>query len=200
MTLYAKRQRFEKLSNKMGIIFSKVGLSPNQWTLLTLVPTIIALYFLVKEAFLFAAVFFIVAAFVDLIDGSVARVMGKVTKLGAYLDTIIDRYVEGIILFGLLFASLPGFIIPVYGWIFLFFFGGMMTTYAKSAAKEKDLVEKELNGGLLERAERLFLLFIGILLAAYTPLFLTVVIALLAVLSNISALQRIWKATRVSKI
>jgi len=200
MTLYAKRQRFEKLSNKMGIIFSKVGLSPNQWTLLTLVPTIIALYFLVKEAFLFAAVFFIVAAFVDLIDGSVARVMGKVTKLGAYLDTIIDRYVEGIILFGLLFASLPGFIIPAYGWIFLFFFGGMMTTYAKSAAKEKDLVEKELNGGLLERAERLFLLFIGILLAAHTPLFLTVVIALLAVLSNISALQRIWKATRVSKI
>jgi hypothetical protein len=71
-----------------------------------------------------------------------------------------------------------------------------MTTYAKSAAKEKGVVYQELKGGLLERAERMIILFIGILLASVQPLFLTYVIIILAVLSNISALQRIWAAAR----
>lgn len=196
MTLYKRRERFSRLSVKIGIGFSRLGLSPNQWTLFTLVPTFIALWFLVKEQFLWAALFFIIAAFVDLVDGSVARVTGRVTKLGAYLDTVIDRYVEGIIVFGLLFASLPDLWLPIYAWIFIYFFGGLMTTYVKAAAKEKELVGKELKGGLLERAERLIILFIGILLAYFDPFYLTYVIVILAVLTNISALQRIWIASR----
>ena len=196
MTLYKNRQKFSGFSENIGKAFSKLGLSPNQWTLFTLVPTFIALYFLVKESFLFAGVFFIVSSFFDLIDGAVARVDGKVSKMGAYLDTIIDRYVEGIIIFGLLFASLPnliisGFAIPIQTLIFIYFFGSMMTTYSKAAAKEKELSEKEIKGGILERAERLIILFVGILLACYNPLYLTYVIALLAVLTNVSAIQRI---------
>ena len=201
MVLFKNRQKFAGFSVKVGILFSKVGLSPNQWTLLTLVPTFVALYFLVKESFLLAAIFFIAASFIDLIDGSVARVTGRVTKLGAYLDTIVDRYVEGLIIFGLLFASLPNlvvsnFTIPLSALVFIFFFGSAMTTYSKAAAKEKELTEKEIKGGILERAERLILLFIGILLAIYNPLYLTYVIGILAVLSNITAIQRIWIACR----
>ena len=71
-----------------------------------------------------------------MVDGAVARVTKTASKFGAYLDTIVDRYVEAIIAFGLLFAALPGFYIPAYAWIFLYLFGGMMTTYAKAAAKE----------------------------------------------------------------
>jgi archaetidylinositol phosphate synthase len=144
MTLYERREKFAGLSVKVGIAFSKLGLSPNQWTLLSIVPVSVAFYYLMNEEFLVAAVFFIISSFLDLVDGSVARVTGRVTKLGAYLDTIVDRYVEAIILFGLLFASLPDLFIPVYAWIFIYFFGGVMTTYAKAAAREKDLVEKEL--------------------------------------------------------
>lgn len=197
--LYKQRERFNRISIKVGIIFSKFGLSPNQWTLLTLLPTFFALYFLVNEQFLFSAAFFIVASFIDLIDGSVARVTGSVTKLGAYLDTIMDRYVEGIIILGLLFVTVPSAYFPFYFWLFLYFFGGMMTTYAKAAAKEKELVEKELRGGLLERAERLSLLFLGILLANFDKIYLSYIIVLLAILTNISALQRIFIATRMSK-
>ena len=196
MTLYKKRERFSGFSVKIGIAFAKLRLSPNQWTLFSLIPILIALYFLIREQFLWAALFFIISSFLDLVDGSVARVTGQVTKLGAYLDTIVDRYVEGIIIFGLLFASLPNWVFPVQAWIFLYFFGSLMTTYAKAAAREKDLVEKELKGGLLERAERLIILFIGILLASYGRIYLTWVLVILAVLTNISALQRIWMAAR----
>jgi len=196
MTLYKKRERFRGVSAKLGRAFSKLGLSPNQWTALTLVFAVITMYFLVEKNFLLAALFLLITAFIDIIDGSVARVTGKATKLGAYFDTIADRYVETIIIFGLLFASLPNFFIPVYAWVFLYFFGSLMTTYAKSAASEKGLVKKELSGGLLERADRMVLLFIGLLLALLNPLYLTYIIILLAVLTNISALQRIGSAVK----
>jgi archaetidylinositol phosphate synthase len=196
MTLYKKRQRFEKLSVKTGIVFSRLGLSANQWTGLTLIPTFIALYFLVKADFIPASLFFILSAFFDLIDGSVARVTGTASKLGAYLDTIMDRYVEFLIVLGLLFVALPDIFLPVRVWIFLYLFGSMMTTYSKAAAKEKGLVEDELKGGALERAERLIILFIGILLASVDTVFLSYILMVLAVLTNLSALQRIWSAVR----
>jgi len=192
MTLYKMRERFSGLSIRIGTAFSRLGLSPNQWTVISLVPAILAVYFLVYQNFIAAALLFLFSVFLDIVDGSVARVTGRVTMFGAYLDTIVDRYVEAIIIFGLLFASLPGFYLPVQAWLFLYFFGSMITTYAKSAAKEKDIVVREIRGGLLERAERMIILFIGILIASVNPLYLTYIVVLLAVLTNISALQRIY--------
>ncbi len=198
--LYKNRARFDKLSTKIGILFSKLPLTPNQWTVLSLLPALIALYFLSQSEFILAGAFFIVSAFLDMVDGAVARVREQSTKFGAYLDTIVDRYVEAIIVFGLLFVALPEFIVPAVAWIFLYLFGAMMTTYAKAAAKEKEIVQgQELKGGLLERAERLIILFVGILSASFNPLYLTYVLAALAILTNISALQRIRIAMKFKK-
>ncbi len=194
MAMYAARERFQNLSIKIGIVFSKVGLSPNQWTMISILPVLVAVYFLYYQEFIIAALLFMVSSFLDLVDGSVARVTGRVSRLGAYLDTVVDRYVEGIIIIGLVFVSLPPFLVDARVWIMIFFFGGMMTTYVKAAAKEKELVTRELKGGLLERAERLIILFIGILLASVDMMFLTYVLVLLAILTNITALQRMWKA------
>lgn len=201
--LYAARQRFEKLSIKIGIAFSKIPLTPNQWTILSLLPAIISAYFLAKEYFLAAAALFIVSGFLDLVDGSVARVTGKVSRFGAYLDTIVDRYVEALIIFALLFVALPdpNFFIPIQAWLFAYFFGAMMTTYAKAAAKEKEIVKEgqELKGGILERAERIIILFAGIILAYVNPAYLSIAVIALAVLANLSALQRILRVRKMTK-
>ena len=202
MSLYKRREKFNGLSIKVGTLFAKVGMSPNQWTLLTLIPAIIAAYMLTLDQFIVSAILFIIAAFIDMIDGAVARVTGKASLFGAYLDTLIDRYVEAIIIFGLLLASLPslnyaGISISATIWIFIYFFGSTMTTYAKAAAKEKGLVEKELNGGILERADRLILLFVGMVLAQFDPFFLTFIIAVLAILSNVTVIQRIRIASKM---
>ncbi len=79
MTLYERRERFHGFSVKIGIAFAKLRLSPNQWTVLALVPVLAAFYMLAREQFLWAALFFIVAGFIDMIDGAVARV----SSLGA---------------------------------------------------------------------------------------------------------------------
>ncbi|MFH1978558.1 MAG: CDP-alcohol phosphatidyltransferase family protein [Candidatus Aenigmatarchaeota archaeon] len=195
MTLYKKRKKFDSHSKKLGSFFSKFGLSPNQWTMVGFIPAIITAYFLYVGSLSLAALFFIITIVVDVIDGSVARHMGKSTKLGAYLDTVVDRYVELIIIIGLLFVSMPVILLPMYAWIFLFLFGSMMTTYVKAAAVEKGLTTKEIKGGLLERTDRMVILLIGLLLGIVNPLYLSYVIILLAILTNISALQRFSIAT-----
>lgn len=191
MALYKRRKKFGGFSVAVGRAFGVLKLHPNGWTILSILPALAAAYYLINEQFLIAAGLFIVAAFLDLVDGSVARVTGRVSVFGAYLDTVVDRYVEGIIVFSLLFAALPEFYIPTSGWIVLYLFGGLMTTYVKAAAKEKDLVKKEIKGGILERAERMIVLFAGIVLAYFNPLYLTYVLVLLAVLANVTVIQRI---------
>ena len=145
-----------------------------------------------------AAVFFLLAVFFDFIDGAVARFENKATKIGAYLDTICDRYVEGIILFGFLFLSLPKFGgLEAKIWIFLALFGSLMTTYAKAAAKEKELlVEEELPKGWLGRPERAILIFLSLILGIFNFSLMIYPLVILALLSNISALQRIFHNLR----
>ena len=159
--LEEKREKFKWLETKTGEIFSKLRLSPNQLTFNSLIFILFAFWFLVTQNLILALTFFTIATFLDLVDGAVARFLKMETKKGAYLDTICDRYVEGIILLGLLFLPLKGFLfLTADVWIFLAFFGSLMTTYSKAAAKEKELVQTELKRGFLGRAERVILIFI----------------------------------------
>jgi phosphatidylglycerophosphate synthase len=196
--LYEHWDRFYKVDLKIGGLFSWIPLTPNQWTFLGLFPAIISLYLLIGQKFVLAACFLLFASCFDVIDGAVARATGQVTKLGAYLDTLVDRYVEGMIALGLLFVSLPDFYLPATVWIFLYFFGSLITTYSKCAAKEKELVTEELRGGILERAERVIGILLGLFLAKIDKSYLVYMIVILAILSNMSALQRMSKAFKKS--
>lgn len=115
------------------------------------------------------------------------------------MDTVVDRYVEFFIIAGLFVAALPAASLDARLWLLLYLFGSTMTTYAKAAAREKGLVAQEMRGGIMERAERMALLFIGLALAAANPVYLTYVLVLLAILTNITALQRIARAFKREK-
>lgn len=190
--LEQKRKKFKKIEEKTGEIFSKLGLGPNQYTLISLLFAIFCFYFLLNQNLILALIFFIFATFLDFIDGAVARFSKTETKKGAYLDTISDRYVEGLILLGFLFLPLPDFIFPAQIWIFLAFFGSLMTTYAKAAAKEKELVQSELKKGLLGRGERIILIALAIILGFFDFSLMIYLIVILALFSNLTAFQRIY--------
>lgn len=192
------REKFKKIENTIGKIFSKVGLTPNQFTLLSLFSVALSFYFLVKVDLFLAFIFFLCASLLDLVDGNVAKVTGKKTKKGAYLDTICDRYVEGIILLGFLFLPLPPFFLPAKVWISLALFGSLMTTYSKSAAKEKELITKELKKGLFGRPERIILIFIAMIFGIFNLSLVIYPIIILAIFSNLTALQRIYFSLRTS--
>jgi len=188
--LYAKRSVLKGLSKKVGILFSKISLSPNQWTLLSLVLVTITFYFLINKNFLISAIIFAFTAAIDMIDGAVARITNKVTIFGAYLDTVIDRLIEFEVILGFLIVGYPDFIISINIWLFFLIFGSMMVTYTKASAFEKGLVKKELKGGILEHPERLLLFLFTILISNYSLVYASYLIVITTILTNITAIQR----------
>ena len=138
----------------------------------------------------------------DIIDGAVARAVGKATSLGAYIDTVTDRYVEFIVIASVFFLDLPDFYFPIYVWLFVLIFGSMLSTYVKSASAEKNIIKKDghgIKGGILEHPDRLILLFVVFLLSIASKDYAAYLIIALAILSNISALQRTGKAIKAAK-
>ena len=198
--LEEKRERFKRISEAFGKFFSKFPLSPDQYTLISLAFVIVSFYFLINLNLKLALVFFLLATILDFIDGAVAKFTKRGTKKGAYLDTICDRYVEGIILLGFLFLPLKGFsLLPAQVWVFLAFFGSLMTTYTKAAAKEKELIQTEIKKGLFGRTERIILISLAMLLGIFNFSWLIYPIIILAIFSNITAIQRILLYLRPGK-
>lgn len=196
--LTEKRGKFKKVSELTGKFFSKLPLTPNQYTLMSLFFVILSFWFLIKINLILALISFLLAAFLDFIDGSVARFLKKETKKGAYLDTISDRYVEGIILLGFLFLPLRDFLLPSPVWIFLALFGSFLTTYAKAAAKEKEISQIELKKGFFGRPERIIMISLSMALGIFNFSWIIYPIIILAIFSNITALQRIFLSLRGS--
>jgi len=192
MVLSQKREKFKKIETKTGEFFSRFPLSPNCYTLISVILAFVSFYFLIKIKLPQAFVIFVLASLFDFIDGAVARYSQRATKTGAYLDTICDRYVEGIILLGFLFLPLPTLLLPPQVWVFLVLLGGLMTTYSKAAAKEKELTNLEFKKGLLGRGERIILLSFSIIIGIFNFYWMSLAIIILAFLFNIAALERIF--------
>ncbi len=190
------RNLFRGMESKTAEIFAVFPFTPNQYTGFSILMILVCDYFIFSQNYWAALLFFAVSSALDFVDGAVARKKNLATKKGAYWDTVADRYVEAVLLFGLLFAGLPIFYLPASAWIFLALFGSMMTTYAKAAAKEKELSYAELKGGLMSRAERLAIYAAIIVLLGLSSQWAVILLAILAVLANFTALQRIANALR----
>lgn len=195
-----KREKFKNLEKIISEIFSKLPLTPNQYTYLSGVFALVGFYFFVfgKNLALGAIIFFL-AGILDMIDGAVARKKGMCTLKGAYLDTIFDRIVEGIIFLSLLFVSLPSLFFPAYIWIYLAMFCSVLVTYSKAASKEKGLTDKEIKGGILSRAERMILIYLILILVGFLNYYscATYLIVLFVFLAIITVIQRIFMVLRV---
>jgi len=197
----------EWFSVKLGLVFSRLGISPNTWTVLALVPALLGFAALAMYRNIPAALMlFILSGFLDAVDGAVARVTSRVSALGAFLDGIIDRYVEILICFALLFflsGRSEQLWLPNQFWVALLIFGSMMPSYVRAYADHRKVVTEAGDlrrmGGLLERAERLTLIYVGLFLGIYDILLLIYVVAATAVLANLTALQRLWFAVRYAR-
>ena len=194
--LYKKRKIFNKLSRKIGILFSKLQLSANQWTVLSLLLMIITFYFLINRNFLIATIVLAFTAVIDMIDGAVARATKKATIFGAYLDTIIDRIIEFVAILGLIIIGYPDFILPINIWLTLLLFSCLMITYSKAAAFEKGLTRKELKGGILEHPDRMLFFILIVLISNYSLIHASFLIAVMTILTITTAIQRFLIAIR----
>jgi phosphatidylglycerophosphate synthase len=193
-------------TDRLVRLLAGLGLSPMGWTMLAILPALAGLFMLYRHSLMWGLIFFALAGAVDLVDGAVARTMNQVTVLGAYVDGVLDRYVEFLLYLGLMLYLGPGkfFGLPGYIWMMLLLFGALMTTFVRAYADHRGLVKDQAElkrmGGILERGERLAMLYLGMLLAVFWgELWLQVAIAIVALLANLTALQRVRFAVRWGK-
>lgn len=189
--LYIKRKHFDDLGKSLGEKLGKLPVTPNQWTLSSLLLVIVSFYFIANQNFLAAAFVFIFASSIDMIDGSVARATRRATVFGAYLDTIVDRIVEFVIILGLFLVPYPDFILPMNIWVFIMMFSSLMVTYTKSAATEKRIVLGGMRGGgLLEHPDRMLLILAIIFISAFSLEYASYIIVATTSLIILTAIQR----------
>ena len=123
------------------------------------------------------------ASVFDMLDGRVARLRGRSTSFGAYLDSTMDRYSDMVLFMGLLilYARLGRTPLMVLVWVAAF--GGFMTSYAR--ARAESLIPR-CTVGFLERPERILLIVAGALANRMVG-----ALWIIAVLSNLTAVQRV---------
>jgi CDP-diacylglycerol--glycerol-3-phosphate 3-phosphatidyltransferase len=206
------QQRVRQLVAQIIQPLARLGVTPNMLTVLgllisALTAVVLALGFLFAGGLLvlFAGIF-------DMFDGALARVRNTASVFGAFFDSTLDRYSEGIILFGLLCYALQrpdlhdafwpaassflhseqtGMIV----FIFIAAVGSLMVSYAKARAEGLGI---ECKTGLLARPERVVILAIGLLTGTTVW-----ALALLAILSHVTAIERlayVWRITRQHQI
>lgn len=172
----------------------RAGVHPNAITTFGFVVTLVAGLFYHMDHVRTAGLFVLLGGVLDIFDGRVARESGLASKFGSFYDSTLDRISEIVVFLGL--ASLYNTIRPNAGdvamiyVIFLAMGGSMMVSYTRARAEGLGL---DCSVGLMQRAERVVLLGFGSLIfgLAWNGLVLDVVIIVVAVLTNITAIHRI---------
>jgi peptidoglycan lytic transglycosylase len=186
------REPLRSWTDPIGLaLYRRLHLRPNHLTLIGLGVSLLAATAFCAARIRTGGVLLILAGLCDFFDGSLARASGQVSSFGAFLDSVIDRYSDLVVLLAIvvLYAQVPhtrGAIVAMAGLI-----GSMMVSYTKARAES---IGVRCTVGMMERPERMICLIAGALLDLLEP-----ALWVLAVLSNLTALQRIaftWRATR----
>jgi CDP-diacylglycerol--glycerol-3-phosphate 3-phosphatidyltransferase len=178
------RVRFKNVLDLVGGFFNRLGLHPNTMTLLGLIGTVGGSVLLAFGQMRLGGLLVLLMGPVDALDGTMARLRGEPSRFGAFVDSVTDRWAELLILGGLLVHYTLG----ADRWGILLTYaaavGSVMVSYVKARA---EALQFDCNVGLLTRMERYLVLAPALLLNV--PL---AGVAILAVLGNFTALQRIW--------
>src|SRR3989304_3152503 len=183
------RIRFKGVLDPMARVLLGLGLMPNTITLTGLAGNAIGALFLARGNFLGGGVLVLLMGPIDALDGAMARLRGEASDFGAFVDSVTDRYSELFIYGGLLGTFV---VTPQSGMVVLTFFaaaGSVLVSYVKARAESLDF---EAKGGLLTRFERYLILAPGPGLTGFgVNQAAWIAIHLIAVLANVTALQRI---------
>ena len=192
----SKLQEWVRAAARSVVITLRLAaVSPNVLTLTGLAITAISAVLIGAGYLLVGGLVLLVASAFDILDGALARVTGKVYRYGAFLDSTSDRYAEGFTFFGLLFYFLirqdpPHRLEPML--VILALTGSLLVSYVRARAQSLGF---SCESGLLARPERVLIMVAGL---AIPPLLIPS-LWVLAVLTNVTALQRIvsvWQQSR----
>jgi phosphatidylinositol phosphate synthase len=187
------RNFWTRVVSPIANLLIRLGVSPDAVTLVgTLGVCAGALVFFPQGKLLTGVLVITAFVFSDLIDGHMARTMGRVSKFGAFLDSTLDRIGDGAIFIGLAlyFAwEEPSKLYLVLCLVCLLM--GGVTSYARARGETLGFSVKV---GIAERADRLVTILVMTGLSAIfdLPVLLYIALWALAIASTITVVQRVW--------
>jgi CDP-diacylglycerol--glycerol-3-phosphate 3-phosphatidyltransferase len=205
------RTRVKKVGEPIALFLGRLGLTPDALTLLGFGITAIGAVLLANQLWLAGGLVVLLGAVFDMFDGTLARATGRVTKLGAFMDSVFDRMGEALVYVGLVWGTLElGLWRPVV-LAAAAMAASFMVSYTR--AKAEGLGFSAGTGmaavGLAPREVRTVILALGLVVAGMLPGFpadmdtpgamayplsalaLEVALGLIAILGTITVIQRI---------
>ncbi|MGC8596144.1 MAG: CDP-alcohol phosphatidyltransferase family protein [Candidatus Kryptoniota bacterium] len=202
---------FKRLIDPLARFLGQRNANPNWLTTLGFVLSGFCGYEIANGQLVLGGVLVLVAGLFDTIDGAVARKTGRVTRFGALYDSTMDRYSEVTVFFGIGFYLIEHHFYLTSVMAVFAIGGSIMVSYVRARAEGLGF---KANVGLARRQERVVILGLGLLLnifndfwnsvfkgvmemvfgngMAYPPLSLAAAVSLLAFLTNITAIQRLY--------
>ncbi len=177
------RARFKGVIEPIAAFLNRLGMMPNTATLLGLFGTAIGSIFLAMGNITIGGLILLVAAPLDAIDGTMARLRGESSEFGAFVDSVTDRYSELLIFGGLLFYFLQRQDWIGAGLTYLAASGSVLVSYIRARGQSVGFDSKV---GFFSRVER-YLVLIPCLVFNL-PL---IAVGAIALFANITAFQRI---------
>lgn len=183
--------RFDHLLDRPLSSFARrFNVDPNMITVIGFLITVVAAIALTRNLFL-GGILILLGGSCDLLDGVFARVNKRTTNFGAFLDSVLDRYSDAILLtgFALYFlktGSVTGLILSMGTMI-----GALIISYAKARAEG---LGENCHTGLMERPDRIILMAFGALTGWIYP-----VMWIMVVLTHATVIQRVLHVRKVMR-
>jgi CDP-diacylglycerol--glycerol-3-phosphate 3-phosphatidyltransferase len=196
--LAEKRHRLaERFTTPAAKLLSKTGVTPNMLTVMGFLVSIAAAVLIAKECFLAGGLVVLFAGAFDLLDGPVARVTGKTTKFGGFLDSTLDRLSEAAVLAGILayyafFERGTWEPLLAYGC----FVGSVMVSYLRARAEGLGV---KCEVGLFTRAERVVFMSAGLMFGQRFDLAIPIMLGIITALAFVTVIQRLIHVQRLEK-
>jgi CDP-diacylglycerol---glycerol-3-phosphate 3-phosphatidyltransferase len=199
------RTRIRGIATPIAVAMGRVGLSPNALTLIGFGIAILAAVAAGLQSWVIAGILVVFGGVFDLFDGALARATGTTSKLGAFMDSVFDRWGEGVVYVGIAIGCVnAGFGLGA-ALSTAALASAFMVSYAR--AKSEGLGFTEGTGmaavGLAPREVRIVILTLGLLVAGFLggatgqgATVLAVALGLITVLATITVIQRIVHVLR----
>jgi CDP-diacylglycerol---glycerol-3-phosphate 3-phosphatidyltransferase len=184
---------FKGILDPLGAFFNRLGLMPNTMTILGLAGNTIGAVLLSQGQMVIGGLLILLMGPVDALDGTMARLRGMAGHFGAFVDSVTDRYSELIIFAGLLYFYMQQGDHLTALLVYFAAAGSVLVSYIRSRGQS---LGWDMKTGILTRMERYLVLGPALVLSFIHPIIPQIAIAIIAVLANITAVQRIIDVRR----
>jgi len=183
------KQQVQSWLSSEAAMLHNLGLTPNYVSIFGLILAVISAvtywqWKLNPLLLILAPLLMLASGLFDALDGAIARIYGEATSFGGFFDSLLDRYADAVILFGIILGGLTEVT-----WGIAALMGSLLVSYSRARAEAAGVKMESV--GLAERAERIVLLALASFLSYIWIDALNWGILFLAIVTNLTVVQRV---------